>query len=91
MDHMKTPEEPNSSEKPGAWPFLEEWTEAWKQLEERVRQGPRQHLLMALVHRISPADYSFSKPSRTSPKALPDIGATGTLFGLRFSAGKIPE
>jgi len=49
MDHMKTPEEPNGSEKPGAWPFLEEWTEAWKQLEERVRQGPRQHLLMALV------------------------------------------
>jgi hypothetical protein len=27
----------------------EEWTQAWKQLEERVRQGPRQHLLMALV------------------------------------------
>jgi hypothetical protein len=36
---MKTPEEPNSSKKPGAWPFLEEWTESWKQLEERVRQG----------------------------------------------------
>ena len=49
MDHMKTPEEPNGSEKPGAWPFLEEWTEAWKQLEERVRLRPRQHLLMAFV------------------------------------------
>ena len=49
MDHMKTPEEPNSSEKPGAWPFLEEWTEAWKQLEERVRQRPGPHLLMAFA------------------------------------------
>ena len=49
MDLMKTPEEPNSSEKPGAWPFLEEWTEAWKQLEERVRQRPGPHLLMAFA------------------------------------------
>jgi hypothetical protein len=34
---MKTPEEPNSSEKPGAWPFLEEWTEALKRGSGRGR------------------------------------------------------
>ena len=49
MDEIKTPEELNNPGKSVAWPFSEEWTEAWKQLDERVRQGPRQHLLMALV------------------------------------------
>ena len=49
MDQMETPEGQNNPEKPSAWPFSEEWTEAWKQLEERIRQDPLQHLLMALV------------------------------------------
>jgi hypothetical protein len=49
MDETNTPEGPNDPEKPSAWPFTEEWSEAWKQLEERVRQEPRQHLLIALV------------------------------------------
>jgi hypothetical protein len=52
MDEMKTPEEgsmANNPEKPSQRLFPEEWNEAWKQLEERVRQRPRPHLLMALV------------------------------------------
>jgi hypothetical protein len=49
MDEIKTPEERNNPEKPSRLPFSEEWTEAWKQLEERVRQRPRLHLLMALA------------------------------------------
>jgi hypothetical protein len=50
MDEIKSPKEPNNAEKkPDARPFSEEWTRALKQLEERVREGPRQHLLMALA------------------------------------------
>jgi hypothetical protein len=91
MDEIKNPEEPNNPEKRSAWPFSEEWTEAWKQLKERVRQGPRQHILMALGIGYLLQIIFLSKTSRTDPKALPDIGATGTLSGLRFSAGKIRE
>ena len=52
MDEIKTPEEgstANKPEKPRGRLFSEEWTEAWKQLEERVRQRPGPHLLMALA------------------------------------------
>jgi hypothetical protein len=52
MDKIKTPEEAsmaNNPEKPSGRLFSEEWTEAWKQLEERVRQRPGLHLLMALA------------------------------------------
>ena len=52
MDEIKTPEEgsmPNNLEKPSGRPFSEEWTEVWKQLEERVRQRPGPHLLTALA------------------------------------------
>ena len=52
MDEIKTPKEgsmANNPEKPSGRPFSEEWTEAWKQLEERVRQRPGPHLLMALA------------------------------------------
>ena len=52
MDETKTPEEgsmPNNLEKPFGLPFSQEWTEVWKQLEERVRQRPGPHLLTALA------------------------------------------
>ena len=52
MDEIKAPEEgsmANNPEKPSGRLFSEEWTEAWKQLEERVRQQPGLHLLMALA------------------------------------------
>ena len=42
MDEIKTLNNPEKSSRP----FSEEWTEAWKQLEERVRQRPGPHLLM---------------------------------------------
>jgi hypothetical protein len=49
MDEIKTPEEGNNPEKPSGRLFSEKSTEAWKQLEERVRQRPGPHLLMALA------------------------------------------
>jgi len=52
MDEIKTPKEgsmTNNPEKPSRRPFSEEWTVAWKQLEERVRQRPGLHLLIALA------------------------------------------
>lgn len=52
MGEMKTPEEgsmANNPEKPSERRFPEEWKEAWKQLEERVRLRPGPHLLMALA------------------------------------------
>ena len=48
MDESNTPEERNDSQKPG-WPFSKDLTEAWEQLEERTRQRPGPHLLVALV------------------------------------------
>ena len=35
--------------KKSSGPFSEEWTKAWKQLEEQVRQRPGPHLLMAFA------------------------------------------
>ena len=35
-------------------------------------------------HRVPPADYSVSKPSRASRKALPDVGTAHTLSGCRL-------
>ena len=52
MDEIKTPEEglmANNPEKPSKGIFPEEWKEAWKQLEEQVRQRPGPHLLMAFA------------------------------------------
>ena len=49
MDKIKTPEEVNNAEKPAGRLFSEKWREAWKQLEERVRQRPGPHLLMAFA------------------------------------------
>src|ERR1700738_5038913 len=49
MDKIETPEERNNPEKASGRPFSAEWTEAWKRLEEKVRQQPGLHLLMALA------------------------------------------
>jgi hypothetical protein len=49
MNEMKTPEEVNNPEKPTRRLFPEKWREAWKQLEERVRQRPGLHLIVALA------------------------------------------
>ena len=45
MDEIETLNNPKKS----SWPFSEEWTKAWKQLEEQVRQRPGPHLLMAFA------------------------------------------
>ena len=49
MGKIKNQEERNNPEKPLGGLFSEKWTEAWKQLEERVRQRPGPHLLLALA------------------------------------------
>jgi hypothetical protein len=49
MDEIKTPEEVNNPEKPAGRLFSEKWRKAWKQLEERVRQRPGLHLIVALA------------------------------------------
>jgi hypothetical protein len=94
MDEIKAPEEgsmANNPEKPSGRLFSEEWTEAWKQLEERLRAPAGATSFTGHRHRIHPADSSVSKPSRASRKALPDVGATRTFSGLCFAAGKICE
>jgi hypothetical protein len=45
MDEIETLNDPEKSNRP----FSEKWTEAWKQLEEQVRQRPGPHLLMAFA------------------------------------------
>ena len=45
MDEIKTLNNPDESSQP----FSREWTEAWKQLEEQVRQRPGPHLLMTFA------------------------------------------
>ena len=49
MAEIKNPEEGNDPEKSAGWPFSKELTEAWEQLEERTRQRPGLHLLVALL------------------------------------------
>jgi hypothetical protein len=52
MDEIKILKErsvPNNLEKPSGLPFYEELTETRKQLEDRVRQRPELHLLMAVA------------------------------------------
>ena len=44
MEQIKTHNPDESSR-----PFSKKWTEAWKQLEERVRQRPGPHLLMTFA------------------------------------------
>jgi len=38
-----------NNQKKSSWPFSKEWTKAWKQLEEQVRERPGPHLLMAFA------------------------------------------
>ena len=45
MDEIKTLNNPDESSRP----FSRQWTEAWKQLEEQVRQRPGPHLLMTFA------------------------------------------
>jgi hypothetical protein len=45
MDEIKTLNNPDESSRP----FSRGWTEAWKQLEEQVRQRPGSHLLMTFA------------------------------------------
>jgi hypothetical protein len=45
MDEIKTLNNPAETSRR----FSREWTEAWKQLEEQVRQRPGPHLLMTLA------------------------------------------
>ena len=45
MDEIETLNNPEKSSRP----FSEQWIEAWKQLEEQVRQRPGPHLLMAFA------------------------------------------
>ena len=45
MDEIKTLNNPDESSRS----FSRKWTEAWKQLEEQVRERPGPHLLMAFA------------------------------------------
>jgi hypothetical protein len=45
MNETKTLNNPDESSRP----FSKEWTEAWKQLEEQVRQRPGPHLLTSFA------------------------------------------
>ena len=45
MDKINTLNSPDKSSRP----FSREWTQAWKQLEEQVRQRPGPHLLMTFA------------------------------------------
>jgi hypothetical protein len=45
MDEIKTLNNLDQTSQP----FSREWTEAWKQLEEQVRQRPGPHLLMTFA------------------------------------------
>ena len=45
MDEIETLNNQTKS----SWPFSEEWTKAWKQVEEQVRERPGPHLLMAFA------------------------------------------
>ena len=38
-----------NNQKKSSWPFSKEWTKAWKQLEEQVRERPGPHLVMAFA------------------------------------------
>ena len=49
MEQIKTLEEQNDAHKASARSFSEGWEEAWKHLEERVRQRPGLHVLIAIA------------------------------------------
>jgi hypothetical protein len=49
MDTMKPLEDQDDAQKASVRPFFWEWAEAWKQLEERVRQRPELYVSMAIA------------------------------------------
>jgi hypothetical protein len=49
MDKTKNQEQVHNPERSSGRSFSEKWTEAWKELEECVRQQPGPHLLLALA------------------------------------------
>jgi hypothetical protein len=49
MEQMKTLEQQNDAHKASARSFSEGWEEAWKHLEERVRQRPGLYVLIAIA------------------------------------------
>jgi hypothetical protein len=49
MDELKNTEERNDPKKSAGWPFSKELTEAWERLEDRTREQPGLHLLVALL------------------------------------------
>jgi len=49
MDPIKTLEDQDGAHKAAVRLFAGEWKEAWEQLEERIRQRPGLHVLMAIA------------------------------------------
>jgi len=49
MEQMKTLEQQDGARKAAARPFSEVWEEAWRHFEERVRQQPGLHVLIAIA------------------------------------------
>ena len=49
MHEVENPEEGKGPENSSEWPFTKKWTQVWRRLEERTRQYPRPHLLLALL------------------------------------------
>ena len=49
MEQIKTLEQQDDADKAPARPFSDGWEEAWQQLEERVRQRPGLHVLIAIA------------------------------------------
>jgi hypothetical protein len=49
MELMKTLEDQGDAHRASVGPLSEEWAEAWKEFEERVRQRPGLHVLIALA------------------------------------------
>ena len=49
MEQIKTLEQQDDTDKASARPFSDKWEEAWKHLEERVRERPGLHVLIAIA------------------------------------------
>ena len=49
MEQIKTLEQQDDADRASARPFSKGWEAAWKHLEERVRQRPGLHVLIAIA------------------------------------------
>ena len=49
MEQIKTLEQQDDADRASARPFSKGWEAAWKHLEERVRQRPGLHVLIAIT------------------------------------------